>query len=75
MTNDHRQRESEASERAEILRKRYRYRRLILTRRIGLSPASAARLIGPDCAYHLYRYHDGRRPSADGAVPAPEEDR
>ena len=50
---------------AESVRKRYLYRRLIVTRRVRLPPRAAAGLIGPDCAYHLY---SGMRTpqSADG---------
>ena len=43
-----------ASEEAERIRKRYLYRRLILTGKIALPQRAAARMIGPDCAYHLY---------------------
>ena len=42
------------AEQAEALRKRYRYRRMILRGEVVLPPRTAARLIGPDCAYHLY---------------------
>ena len=38
----------------EAVRKRYLYRRLILTGRVRLPRSAATRLIGPDCAYHLY---------------------
>jgi hypothetical protein len=41
-------------EKAEILRKKNRYRELILSGRLALSHESAARLLGPDCLYHLY---------------------
>jgi hypothetical protein len=41
---------------AEALRKRYRYRRLIMTGRLSLPHPTARRLIGPDCAYHLYGF-------------------
>ena len=41
-------------EQAEIIRKRYRYRTAVLRREVQLPPDAAARLIGPDCAYHLY---------------------
>lgn len=41
-------------EEAEIIRKKHLYRRLILSGKIALSPRAATRLIGPDCAYHLY---------------------
>jgi hypothetical protein len=39
----------------EAIRRRFAYRRLILTGKVRLPHAVAARLIGPDCAYHLYR--------------------
>ena len=39
---------------AEIARLKYKYRRLILEGKATLPPEEAARLIGPDCAYHLY---------------------
>ncbi|MBU1076882.1 MAG: hypothetical protein KKH98_06280 [Spirochaetes bacterium] len=41
-------------DKAEIIRKRYEYRKLIMEGKIKLPVASAARLIGPDCAFHLY---------------------
>ena len=44
---------------AEEMRRRYAYRRLVLEGKVSLPPAGAARLIGPDCAYHLYRRLDG----------------
>ncbi len=39
---------------AEIARLLYKYRRLILEGKISLPPDEAAKLIGPDRAYHLY---------------------
>jgi hypothetical protein len=39
---------------SEELRLRYLYRKLILDGKITLSFESAKRIIGPDCAYHLY---------------------
>lgn len=41
-------------ETAEILRKKCRYRELILSGRLVLPHARAAQLLGPDCLYHLY---------------------
>jgi hypothetical protein len=32
----------------------YRYRRLILLGRLEVTHDAAQRLVGPDCAYHLY---------------------
>jgi hypothetical protein len=40
--------------RAEILRKKHRYRELLLSGRITLSHERAAQLLGPDCLYQLY---------------------
>jgi hypothetical protein len=45
------------SDAGEVIRKQYLYRRLILSRKLSVSAKGAARLIGPDCAYHLYRSH------------------
>jgi hypothetical protein len=55
---------------AEEVRKRYLYRRLILRGKLRLPPEIAARLIGPDCAYHLYSRLPGKprppeRPPSD----------
>jgi hypothetical protein len=41
---------------AERIRLKYKYRRLILTGKLLLPHEDAARLLGPDCAYHLYSY-------------------
>ena len=41
-------------ETAEILRKKSRYRELILSGRLVLPHEKAAQLLGPDCLYHLY---------------------
>ncbi len=42
------------AEAAEIMRKKYRYRELILSGRMVLPHSRAAQLLGPDCLYHLY---------------------
>ena len=42
------------SQEAELIRKKYKYRRLVLTGKIVLPHEEAALLLGPDCAYHLY---------------------
>ncbi len=46
---------------AEIARLKYKYRRLILEGKTSLSPGEAVKLVGPDCAYHLYFAVKGRR--------------
>ncbi|HNW29273.1 MAG TPA: hypothetical protein PKN50_12415 [Spirochaetota bacterium] len=45
---------------AEIARLKYKYRRLILEGKTSLPPEEAAKLVGPDCAYHLYFAVSGR---------------
>lgn len=42
------------NEKADAIRKKYHYRRLILTGKIALARQAAVKLIGPDTAYHLY---------------------
>ena len=46
------------AEAAEILRKKCRYRELILSGRLVLPHDRAAQLLGPDCLYHLYSIKD-----------------
>lgn len=46
--------ELSCAEKAEIMRKKSRYRELILSGRLRVPRARAAQLIGPDCLYHLY---------------------
>jgi len=48
------------NEAAELARRRYRLRSQVLKGKANLPPSGAARLIGPDCAYHLYRRMSGR---------------
>lgn len=47
-------------EAAEVLRKRYRYRELILSGKLVLPYNRAAQLLGPDCLYHLYSLQDSK---------------
>jgi hypothetical protein len=42
------------SDETEIARKKYLYRELILKKKLSLKRRSAVKLVGPDCAYHLY---------------------
>jgi hypothetical protein len=46
------------SEDAELIRKRYKYRRLILSGKLILPVREASMLLGPDCAYHRYSVQD-----------------
>ena len=49
---------SVTSDKSELIRKKYKYRRLIMTGKIVLPHKEAAQLLGPDCAYHLYSIQD-----------------
>ena len=42
---------------AERIRIRYLYRRMILNGELNVSHGTAKRMVGPDCAYHLYGRH------------------
>lgn len=42
---------------AAAMRRMYSYKRMILRGQLRLPHRSARRLIGPDCAYHLYHRH------------------
>ncbi len=60
------------ADRAEILRKKQKYREWILSGRITLPHEKAAQLLGPDCMYHLYGRQEKprRRRSRLGKPPA-----
>jgi hypothetical protein len=45
---------------AEEIRLRYLYRKLILEGKVMLSFESAKKIIGPDCAFHLYAIRDSK---------------
>jgi len=49
---------------AEARRILDRYRRLILLGKARLPLAEARRLVGPDCAYHLYFRHGPSAPAS-----------
>jgi hypothetical protein len=48
------------NDRAELIRLKYKYRELILKKKIKLPHKKASKLIGPDCAYHLYSGFSGK---------------
>ena len=58
---------------AERIRKMHRIRRLILKGKVRLPKAAAARLLGPDTAYHLYRHEGGKNygSQSDKGKPCP----
>ncbi len=45
------------------------YKRLILLGKISLPLEEARRIVGPDCAYHLYFRHASDDPPADEDAP------
>jgi hypothetical protein len=45
------------SEEADVLRILSQYKRLVLLGKARIPLAEARRLVGPDCAYHLYFRH------------------
>ena len=45
---------------ADAIRKKYLYREMIQRGKVPLKYRSASRLIGPDCAYHLYGQYSAR---------------
>jgi len=44
----------------ELTRLKYKYRELILKKKIKLPIQNASKLIGPDCAFHLYSDFSGK---------------
>jgi hypothetical protein len=50
------------NQKAETIRIRYLYRDMVLKKRLRLSFEASLKIVGPDCAYHLYSL-DGFRDS------------
>jgi len=46
-----------------------RYRRLILLGKVSLPLEEARRIVGPDCAYHLYFRHANAEPTVGKSPP------
>jgi len=53
---------------SEEIRLRYLYRKLILEGKAMLSFESAKKLIGPDCAFHLYSIVDSKSTGKSAAA-------
>ncbi len=47
---------------SDAVRRKYLYRRLVMNQGVKLPARLAMKLVGPDCAYHLYSQHN---PSTD----------
>ena len=59
----------------DYLRRKYAYRRLIQGGKIRMRLGAAQKLIGPDCAYHLYGHFDSQQQEAGrSAQPNPKEE-
>ncbi|HYA88870.1 MAG TPA: hypothetical protein VEI57_17645 [Nitrospirota bacterium] len=50
---------------SEEIRLRYLYRRLIIDGKARISFEAARRLVGPDCAYHLYAVAGKTKPKSN----------
>ena len=42
---------------ADAVRRKYLYRRLVINGGVKIPTRLAMKMVGPDCAYHLYRQH------------------
>lgn len=56
-------------DRAEEIRLRYLYRRAILRGQVRVPLESAKKLVGPDCAFHLYGAGEEPAEKASGREP------
>jgi len=59
--------------RADEIRKKYLYRRLIQSGRLKLPLKTARRLLGPDTAYHLYNQQDNEKPAPQSTKESGEQ--
>ena len=39
------------------VRRKYKYRKLVMTQGVKIPARLAMKMVGPDCAYHLYSQH------------------
>jgi hypothetical protein len=56
--------------RAEAVRIRYKYRRMVIRGDIKVPHEVAVKLVGPDCAYHLYQQYQGGSTFAKASASA-----
>jgi hypothetical protein len=54
------------SRKSEEIRIRYLYRNMVLRRKLQLPLKTAVKIVGPDCAYHLYSQTDFERAKEKG---------
>ncbi|MEM9943809.1 MAG: hypothetical protein AAF939_19765 [Planctomycetota bacterium] len=49
----------------DAVRRRYHYRKLVMNQGIKVPARLAMKMVGPDCAFHLYSQHNpGQKPDA-----------
>ena len=48
---------------AEAARRKYLYRKLVINGKAKIPARLAMKMVGPDCAFHLYRNHGGEQES------------
>jgi len=48
---------SESDSQADEVRRKYKYRKLVINGSVKIPARLAMKMVGPDCAYHLYRQH------------------
>jgi hypothetical protein len=56
---------------AEEIRLRHLYRKMIVMGKAKISFESARRLVGPDCAFHLYGTVSGKKKRSGRSRPRP----
>ena len=62
--------------RSELIRKKYLYRRLIMSKKLSLPLESAKGMVGPDCAYHLYsQFNTGTSIPPSPGTPSNDQDK
>lgn len=56
---------SKREELADGVRRKYMYRKMVINGGVKLPARLAMKLVGPDCAFHLYRQHMPKKKLAD----------
>ena len=50
---------------AEGTRRKYFYRKMAINGKVKIPARLAMKMVGPDCAFHLYRNHEGKKPTSE----------
>lgn len=62
--------QSKSNSDPDAVRRKYLYRKLVMNQGVKLPSRLAMKLVGPDCAYHLYRQHS---PNSERDITEPSE--